>query len=78
MKVESLQIRNFRNIRYSDFAPHPGLNFLIGLNAQGKTSVLEAMSFLSGLRSFRHAKPQEVIQWNQMSAEVACRLFFSG
>ncbi|HTL12755.1 MAG TPA: DNA replication/repair protein RecF [Bdellovibrionota bacterium] len=74
MKVQSVQLRNFRNVRQSILEPHPGLNFLVGRNAQGKTSFVEAIHFLSSLRSFRNAKPQEVIRWGEDQAEIRCRI----
>ena len=74
MKVEKLVLRHFRNISESEFRPSPHLNFLVGPNGQGKTSYLEALSFLGTLRSFRGSKPHEVIQWKQSHAEVRATL----
>ncbi len=72
MKVDSLTLRNFRNIRESTYRPSPQLNFLLGRNGQGKTSFLEAIGFLSSLRSFRGSKSNEVIRWNESLAEIEC------
>ena len=47
---------------------------MVGANGQGKTSFLEALSFLSTLRSFRGAKAHEIIQWGQSAAEATCLL----
>lgn len=74
MKVESVSLKNFRNIQQAEYFPDPDRNFLIGQNAQGKTSFLEAISFLSNLRSFRRGKPQDVIQWGANQAEISCVL----
>ena len=72
MKVEKLVLKNFRNIEESEFIPSSRLNFLVGQNGQGKTSYLEALSFLGTLRSFRGSKAHEIIRWRQSSAEVKC------
>src|SRR5262249_54005622 len=51
--VSRLEIRDLRNLRQVDLELGPGLNVLVGRNAQGKTSVLEAVGLLARGRSFR-------------------------
>lgn len=51
--VEDLAVRDFRNIREAVLELHPGLNVFQGRNAQGKTSLLEAVGVLARGRSFR-------------------------
>jgi DNA replication and repair protein RecF len=51
--VEDLAVRDFRNIREAALELHPGLNVFHGRNAQGKTSLLEAVGVLARGRSFR-------------------------
>lgn len=72
MKVREIAIRNFRNIPELRFTPNERLNFFIGDNGQGKTSILEAISYLSTLRSFRGSKSDEVIRFDEPWAEVSC------
>lgn len=48
-----LEVRDLRNIEKAALCLDPGLNVLEGRNAQGKTSILEAVAFLSRGRSFR-------------------------
>lgn len=72
MKVQEIVIRNFRNIPELRISPNKHLNFFIGDNGQGKTSILEAISYLSTLRSFRGAKSDEVIRFNEPWAEISC------
>ena len=74
MKVEKLTLKNFRNIQNSSFYSNPTVNFIVGPNGQGKTSFLEALGFLSTLRSFRDAKPLSVIQWGSARSEVSCQI----
>ena len=62
MRVISLDIAGFRNLRQARIDCSPGLNLLIGPNASGKTSMLEALYFLGRGRSFRARQPQELIQ----------------
>ena len=45
MECEQIRIRNFRNIESATVSFDPGVNILTGANAQGKTNLLEAISF---------------------------------
>ena len=51
--LRHLAINDLRNIRDVSLDLHPGLNVFCGRNAQGKTSVLEAVGLLARGRSFR-------------------------
>ena len=51
--VEQLEVRDLRNIREAAVELHPGINVFHGRNAQGKTSLLEAVGVLARGRSFR-------------------------
>ena len=62
MRVINLDITGFRNLRQVRMDCSPGLNLLIGPNASGKTSLLEALYFLGRGRSFRARQPRELIQ----------------
>lgn len=62
MRVISLDMAGFRNLQQARMDCSPGLNLLIGPNASGKTSVLEALYFLGRGRSFRARQPRELIQ----------------
>lgn len=53
MKINEIQIRDFRNLRQIDYIAHPGLNLFLGRNAQGKTNLLEAIYILACSGSFR-------------------------
>ena len=53
MWVESLEVADLRNIRHVHCVLGPGLNVFAGRNAQGKTSLLEAVALLARGRSFR-------------------------
>lgn len=51
--IERLILSNFRNYQSQDIKFGNKINILIGENGQGKTNILEAIYFLSFLRSFR-------------------------
>ncbi len=74
MRLESLQLEQFRNFSrfYCDF--HPETNLIYGDNAQGKTSLLESIVFLSRGRSFRALRDKEMISLGQSYTKVEGRL----
>ena len=63
MHLERLQIERFRLIDKAVIELAPGVNLFAGPNAQGKTTVLEAIAFLASGRSFRTARDRECIAW---------------
>lgn len=62
MWVETLRLRDVRNIRELELELSPGLNVFVGENAQGKTSLLEAVGLLARGRSFRSADSRAMIR----------------
>ena len=50
--IERLEISNFRLFKDYVITPHKAINVLCGANASGKTSVLEAIWYLSSGKSF--------------------------
>ena len=50
MKLNHILLRNFRNYAYLDLDFDPGVNLLVGDNAQGKTNLLEAIVYLGSGR----------------------------
>jgi DNA replication and repair protein RecF len=70
MQLEKLEATNFRNIGHGNVELHKGLNLFIGDNGQGKTNWLEAITVLATARSFRTAKLQEAISFDQELAVI--------
>ncbi len=64
MKITQLTLRNFRNYQHCHLDLHPGLNILVGRNAQGKTNLLESVYFLSTGRSHRTSNQYDLIRWD--------------
>lgn len=53
MRLDWLELRDFRCYRKVELRLDPGLDLFVGLNGAGKTSLLEAVGYLGALRSFR-------------------------
>ncbi|MBQ6472135.1 MAG: DNA replication and repair protein RecF [Victivallales bacterium] len=61
--LSRLQITRFRNFDQAEVSLAPGFNCLVGRNGQGKTNLLEAVYYLSLLRSFRTSEINDLRQW---------------
>ncbi len=62
MRVVWLELRDFRSYDAVSLEPGPGVNVFIGDNGAGKTNLLEAIGYLSALRSFRGAPDAALIR----------------
>ena len=71
MYAKRASVKNFRNIKEAKVDFCPGVNVLVGENAQGKTNLLEAIFFASVGRSFRAANVGEVIRFGEKNAEIS-------
>jgi DNA replication and repair protein RecF len=70
MVVRELRLKNFRNHVLTRLELGEGVNALVGGNGQGKTNVLEALSYLSLTKSFFAAHDAIVLQIGKESFEV--------
>jgi DNA replication and repair protein RecF len=57
--LTDLHIFQFRNIQSFDWKPHERANLLVGMNAQGKTNLLESIFLLGTTKSLRHGQPSD-------------------
>lgn len=74
MRIQALQLRNFRNYTALAMEPDEGLCVLTGENAAGKTNVLESI-FLSALgRSHRTMRDAELIRSGAESGSIKLTL----
>ncbi len=65
MHLKTLGLEHFRCYQRVEIDFGPGLHFLLGDNASGKTSVLEAIHLLAMTKSHRTATDRELIAWNE-------------
>ena len=65
MFLQKLKLNNFRNYKEFDLDFSEKKTLFIGKNAHGKTNILEAIYYLSILKSKRAQKETELILWEQ-------------
>jgi DNA replication and repair protein RecF len=63
--LRALRLVNFRNYPDDTVLLAPGLNIVVGDNAQGKTNLLEAISFAVSGSSPRTPNDSEVVRWRE-------------
>lgn len=71
MSLNKLDIYSLRNIQKASIEPATGINLIVGKNASGKSSLLEAVYILGRARSFRAKKIQQVIKINKQELIVS-------
>ena len=75
MNLEQLYLRSFRNYGEVSLNFEPGVNLIVGDNAQGKTNLLEAISYLGSGKSFRAQKTSEMVRFGDDFAEINGKVF---
>lgn len=74
MRLTSITLADFRNFARTTVAPAAGINVLFGDNAQGKTNFIDAVHFLTFLRSSRTTRDREVIRHTRHVSELSISL----
>lgn len=63
MRLTHLSLHNFRNFSRLDVEVPPGCTLIVGPNAQGKTTILEAIYMLAAFTSFHAGQDRELINF---------------
>ncbi len=70
MRVNKLELVNFRNYNSLEIDFDSNINILYGMNAQGKTNILESIYMCSTTKSHRTNKDIEMINFNEDEAHI--------
>ena len=78
MHLCELSLSGFRNYEQLHFTAEPGVNLIVGDNAQGKTNLLEAIVYLGSGKSFRTQKSAELVRFGANFADLEARVYSEG
>ena len=75
MRLNKIALRDFRNYRELSLDFAPGVNLIVGDNAQGKTNLLESVIYLGSGKSFRTQKTAELVRLGADFADLEGSVF---
>ncbi|MFB6226783.1 MAG: DNA replication/repair protein RecF [bacterium] len=78
MILDSLTVSQFRCWTYREFQFGSDITYIEGPNATGKTSILEAINYLSKGRSMRATRDSTCVQWNKDSFSLRAEFLPDG
>lgn len=70
MRLTRLTLEGFRNYHNLELEFTAPVTALVGLNAQGKTNLLESIAFLALGKSFRSGKSLETLHWERPHGRI--------
>ena len=71
MIVKNLTLKNIRNHHYLSYDFRKGLNIILGPNGIGKTNIVEAIYYLSAVKSFRTPDELNLVQKGMEHGEIS-------
>lgn len=74
MKIESIELVNFRNYDELVVSLDQGTNLFYGDNAQGKTNILESVYLCGTTKSHRGSKDKEMIGFGKEEAHIRMKI----
>ena len=74
MYIKELKLQNFRNYDRLNITFTAGLNIIVGLNAQGKTNLLESIYVLNTTKSHRTSIDKDLIKEKKKNFKIEANL----
>ena len=73
MYVKAITADGFKNLEKVFIEPHPEYNIITGMNAQGKTNLLESIWLMTGCKSFRGSKDRDFVGIEKPFMEIGMK-----
>ena len=70
MQIRTLELQNFRSYIHVSLSLTDGLTAIVGENGQGKTNLLEAISWIAGMGSFRGVPDDALVRLGEDAAII--------
>lgn len=70
MRIETLELSNFRNYESLSVSFDEGVNIIYGANAQGKTNILESIYMCSCGKSHKGSKEKDIIKDDEKEGHI--------
>lgn len=74
MRLDQLQLNNFRSYKKTIIDFSPATTVIVGPNASGKTNILEAVFLLSHGKSFRAEKETDMLFWESEVGRIKSQI----
>jgi DNA replication and repair protein RecF len=74
MRVTRLELFDFRNYTALQLQPSPGLNLIVGPNAQGKTNLLESLYALATTKSPRASRDTDLVRFGAQACRIVAEV----
>lgn len=75
MNLLDINLTDFRNYRDLHLGFEPGVNLIVGDNAQGKTNLLDAIIYMGAGKSFRTQKSAELVRLGAEFADISGNVY---
>ena len=75
MRIDRLELVNYRNYETLELEFSPEINVFIGENAQGKTNIMESLYVLSMAKSHRTSNDKELIRWEAEYGKIKADVY---
>lgn len=71
MRVNNIEYSCYRNLRQVQLSFSHGVNVLYGMNAQGKSNILEGIYYFARGRSFRGVRDRDLVMFGEAAARFS-------
>ncbi len=71
MTLDALRLKNFRIYQHSDIRFNNSINYIVGGNGQGKTTILEAVYYLCTTKNYKSAPDSDAVSFSMPEFDIS-------